>query len=175
MIKFITAFVDDSGAIRGAQLGDMPVPEDFQTVGITLVSVGSVITHENSPRDLVNALIPSLSITTVAGKHTVTLDVAAAKQHVNSVFHHESTMAELAAAATINPLIANWLAMRLHADHEIKDRMDDEAAKTPHLAAVVKDMAHKRFTPCELTPFQKLARNERRLADAAQRTAVKEV
>ena len=167
MIKFLTALVDVDGVIVGAQIGDMPMPADFSLSGATPVSVGSVVTHGNSPHDLVNKLRYLLAITTdAAGRHTVTLDTVAAKAHVTSVFHHESTMQELETATAINPLVANWLSMRLHADHEIKDRMDAEAAKSPHLAAVVKDMLHKRFTPYELTPMQRLARKERRLAEA---------
>lgn len=167
MIKFLTAFVNSAGVISGGYLSDMPVPEEFQPTGLTLVSVGSVITHEKSPRDLVNTLLPLLTISTdpVTGRHTVTLPDTA-KQHVNSVFHHASTMNELAVAVTLNPLVAHWLSMRLHADHEIKDRMDEEAAKAPHLASVVKGLLHKRFTPYELTPLQRFERKARRIQAA---------
>lgn len=169
MIKFITALVDNAGVIVGAHVGDMPADENFRMSGATPVSVGSVVTTESSPPNLVEVLRALFVIAAdpVTGKHTVTLPETA-KQHVSSIFHHASTIGELVTTPTINPLVANWLSMRLHADHEMKDRVDEEAAKAPHLASVVKDMAQRRFTPYELTPMQRLARKEQRIAAKLQ-------
>lgn len=167
MITFITAFVNQKGALTGCQSGDMPVPADFELSGATPVSLGYVIRRQDFIGSLSSVLLPLIRI---APDGAATLD-AAANQYVTRVVAHKSTMRELADATTLDPLVAHWLSMRLHEDHDLKAKCDEEAAKTPHLVAVVNELAHQRFTPYELTPSQRLARNELRDKNNAARPA----
>lgn len=163
-MKFITAFANENGDLIGCQESDMPLPANYPASGGIPISVGYVIPRQDYLGCLSAALLPLITVTRDGTGYTATLDPAA-RQYVTSAVAHVSTMAEIASADRLNPLVAHWLSARLHDDHEIKDWVDGEAAKVPHLAKVVSGLLHKRFASHELTPNQKHERNVRRVRE----------
>lgn len=165
MIKFVTAIVDATGTLIGCQTSDLPLRAENLDAAHTPVSVGFVVCRDGFGDKLSAQLIGHITVTADAGGYRAAL-AESAREFVTMKIAHPSTMAELEAAPTINPLAAHWIHRQLHADHPLRARLRGEVGNPRH-EATVESLRRRRWNDHEITPAQRFEAKAREIQTAA--------